>query len=817
MSSPNIVYATHDFEAENEDEITFKCGEPIVILQNDDQYMDGWWYGRNIRDETGLFPINYTSPEKPTATKSSASTVSSMSSNSQQGSEQRQLRIERLASYSKGEDDAVYQPTHRVSSGTSSSTTSSSTNLPTPVDNPQVIYKHSTFATAPSLTANSSSIAWSKINTNSDHNLTDTIKSSPENWNMDDVVHWLQSVGLQSVIDNFIDQEITGDVLLCLDHEALKELGITAYGRRYKVMNAIKALKASIEDTNNQSSQSSYSSTISNADTYNQSQRQTQNYSGGGQQSSLHQTSNNNVIRYGSVTEHQLPNVRCSNAISSLNTPVVSPTASAPTAAHQRTGHSSFAADGYFNRNSIISSGATTPNLDDARYPYNAYGIAESPSPIRSSMMHSTTNAAAAAPNTPERSIFQNAIETTPASIPQQQQHQRRSMMLLYYNSNNSATLSSSSTTISSSSSSLVHSNTASSHRPSVLDTHHRFNSQSQSSSPQQQLQEPLLPPPQQPLPQQPHHQDYNLALCNTISKNANHFPEFEGWLYKQSDRYKTWNKRWFVLYGTNLFYFKNPKDMRMKGIIHLHGYRVIVEEKKTFHHMSSSNGVNSHNSNTSHRSSKYNSKRNYFKLHHDHERTFYFYTSDANEMRKWVQVLLKSTIKRDLCVPVVSSNNIETVPLEIAQKMKPRPPSALMYNHPPIQCQKTPSLQQDKKNEIRQTLVLGHRQDNPPQQQAIMDDELLDETLLWMEHPNGNGLEEPLQKLIIRSYPSLAAEEDDEEVKGKDVVGENKKRLSMLTSGNSSTDFLDRISCSNSNNSTCYKQPFSVTGGSNR
>lgn len=35
---------------------------------------------------------------------------------------------------------------------------------------------------------------------------------------------------------------------------------------------------------------------------------------------------------------------------------------------------------------------------------------------------------------------------------------------------------------------------------------------------------------------------------------------DMEGWLHKQGDKYKTWNKRWFVLKGSNLFYFKNPK-----------------------------------------------------------------------------------------------------------------------------------------------------------------------------------------------------------------------------------------------------------------
>lgn len=39
----NIVYAVHNFEAENEDEINFSVGEPIVVLEKDEKYLDGWW------------------------------------------------------------------------------------------------------------------------------------------------------------------------------------------------------------------------------------------------------------------------------------------------------------------------------------------------------------------------------------------------------------------------------------------------------------------------------------------------------------------------------------------------------------------------------------------------------------------------------------------------------------------------------------------------------------------------------------------------------------------------------------------------------
>lgn len=46
---------------------------------------------------------------------------------------------------------------------------------------------------------------------------------------------------------------------------------------------------------------------------------------------------------------------------------------------------------------------------------------------------------------------------------------------------------------------------------------------------------------------------------------NANVTPDMEGWLYKQGCKYKKWNKRWFVLKGPNLFYFKSPK------VTHIH------------------------------------------------------------------------------------------------------------------------------------------------------------------------------------------------------------------------------------------------------
>lgn len=49
-----IVYAIHNFEAENEDEINFQVGEPITVLEKDEKYLDGWW---QVSKETCIFSL----------------------------------------------------------------------------------------------------------------------------------------------------------------------------------------------------------------------------------------------------------------------------------------------------------------------------------------------------------------------------------------------------------------------------------------------------------------------------------------------------------------------------------------------------------------------------------------------------------------------------------------------------------------------------------------------------------------------------------------------------------------------------------------
>lgn len=151
------------------------------------------------------------------------------------------------------------------------------------------------------------------------------------------------------------------------------------------------------------------------------------------------------------------------------------------------------------------------------------------------------------------------------------------------------------------------------------------------------------------------HRSSMEIYSTRTTDETGAVTPDMEGWLYKQGCKYKKWNKRWFVLKGPNLFYFKSPKDVRMKGIINLRGYKVVPDETI--------------------QPGKYS-----FKAQHEEERTFYFYTDLDTSMKAWISSLMKATISRDFTAPVLSSSMIPTVSLDVARRMRPRPPSVLLY-----------------------------------------------------------------------------------------------------------------------------------------
>jgi hypothetical protein len=67
----------------------------------------------------------------------------------------------------------------------------------------------------------------------------------PIEWTVEETVNWLRSKGFDdTVCEKFIEQETTGDALLNLNVTSLKtEIGIDAYGKRFRIANAIDDLR----------------------------------------------------------------------------------------------------------------------------------------------------------------------------------------------------------------------------------------------------------------------------------------------------------------------------------------------------------------------------------------------------------------------------------------------------------------------------------------------------------------------------------------------------------------------------------------------
>ncbi|KAJ7269414.1 hypothetical protein B0H12DRAFT_1095698 [Mycena haematopus] len=131
--------------------------------------------------------------------------------------------------------------------------------------------------------------------------------------------------------------------------------------------------------------------------------------------------------------------------------------------------------------------------------------------------------------------------------------------------------------------------------------------------------------------------------------------PDHAGWMRKKGERYNTWKLRYFVLKGPDMYYLKtlDKSETKIKGHINIVGYKVTVDENV-------------------------DPGRYGFRIDHDHEKPHYFSSNDKTVVRDWMKAIMKATIGRDYSKPVVSSVNIPTIPLIVAQAMNPapRPPS---------------------------------------------------------------------------------------------------------------------------------------------
>jgi len=51
------VSKSDDFEARSPDELSLSKGDKIELIERDDDFGDGWYYGKHVQNQkTGLFP-----------------------------------------------------------------------------------------------------------------------------------------------------------------------------------------------------------------------------------------------------------------------------------------------------------------------------------------------------------------------------------------------------------------------------------------------------------------------------------------------------------------------------------------------------------------------------------------------------------------------------------------------------------------------------------------------------------------------------------------------------------------------------------------
>ncbi|KAK9359973.1 hypothetical protein V1504DRAFT_183179 [Lipomyces starkeyi] len=62
-------------------------------------------------------------------------------------------------------------------------------------------------------------------------------------WDVQEVGNWLEQIGLWQYHDSFVENDITGEVLIHLDHDFLKDLGVSSIGHRLQILRAVYNIK----------------------------------------------------------------------------------------------------------------------------------------------------------------------------------------------------------------------------------------------------------------------------------------------------------------------------------------------------------------------------------------------------------------------------------------------------------------------------------------------------------------------------------------------------------------------------------------------
>ncbi|KAF2169961.1 hypothetical protein M409DRAFT_51744 [Zasmidium cellare ATCC 36951] len=285
-----LLLVVHDFHARSNDELTLAKGDRVELIERDDDFGDGWFLGRNLTSGgNGLFPEVYTTPApKGTLTTPNKFRPNSASNNAPLIAAQGAVAA--LAASSKPQQPAPTAAQTGDSDVMSPQPPVASTVLRTSLPGPAT-------AGARSFTITSDSPVMSETLSVIDEHITDmksprasyangnkrdTVSSAYSSqpplirqsyiaghetdeeeqathgedevmgWSPARVAEYLEDHGVEKAhCEVFIEQEISGEVLLAMDQNSLfiKEFELGSVGRRLKTWHKIKALQDEVKSS----------------------------------------------------------------------------------------------------------------------------------------------------------------------------------------------------------------------------------------------------------------------------------------------------------------------------------------------------------------------------------------------------------------------------------------------------------------------------------------------------------------------------------------------------------------------------------------
>ncbi|CAK3948354.1 related to budding BOI2 [Lecanosticta acicola] len=244
-----ILLAVHDFVARSADELSLAKGDRIELIERDDDFGDGWFLGKHlINGSSGLFPEASTACRPPVSTHAAApvpavnvpggrnfiinsdSPVMSetLSVIDEHITDMRSPRTSHINGNGNGNGNGIAHHSKR--------------------DTVSSVY--SAYSSQPSMTRHSYIAGHETDEEEQQTHTEDEVMA----WTPTRVAEYLEDHGVEkSHCQVFVEQEISGEVLLAMDQNSLfiKEFELGSVGRRLKTWHKIKALQDEVRRTVN--------------------------------------------------------------------------------------------------------------------------------------------------------------------------------------------------------------------------------------------------------------------------------------------------------------------------------------------------------------------------------------------------------------------------------------------------------------------------------------------------------------------------------------------------------------------------------------